>query len=280
MSTNSANWCASGDLDFALLKPIDTQFLDFAGEIRLVGSCEFPVCGRIVGAWAWCTSDYRPTLAVVLLYPLYIACGVAILYSLTIVLAATTVWLGRNQSIYEFWFYITNFSRYPLEIYNGPLGTPLRMAFTFLIPVLIVVNVPARFLAMPLTGADWLLAVFAVARDRGRASPAAAGCSTVRSIATAARVVEGRIGSIGLANPGQGQRGVRQAKRRRWPSLGLERKRRFSFRLFRGPSAAATMTPSRPSSAQPDDHETCLQFQRLYQFLDRRDDRSHRGGRL
>ena len=28
----------TGDLDFALLKPIDTQFLDFAGEIRLVGA--------------------------------------------------------------------------------------------------------------------------------------------------------------------------------------------------------------------------------------------------
>lgn len=90
--------------------------------------------------------DYRPTLAAALLYPLYIACGVVILYSLTIALAATTVWLGRNQSMYEFWYYITNFSRYPLEIYNGPLGTPLRLGFTFIVPVLIVVNVPAQFI--------------------------------------------------------------------------------------------------------------------------------------
>ena len=92
-----------------------------------------------------------------LLYPFYIACGVAILYSLTIVLAATTVWLGRNQSIYDFWFYITNFSRYPRKIYAGPFGTPLRIAFTFVVPVLIVVNVPAHILAMPLTGesGDW-----------------------------------------------------------------------------------------------------------------------------
>ena len=54
-----------------------------------------------------------------MLYPFYILCGVALLYSLMIALAATTVWLGRNQTIYEFWFYITNFSRYPLEIYRG-----------------------------------------------------------------------------------------------------------------------------------------------------------------
>ena len=47
-------------------------------------------------------------------------CGVAIYYSLMIALAATSVWLGRNQTLYDFWFYITNFSRYPMEIYQRP----------------------------------------------------------------------------------------------------------------------------------------------------------------
>ena len=71
-------------------------------------------------------------------------CGVAIMYSMTILLAATTVWLGRNQSIYDFWFYITNFSRYPMEIYSSwPYGFPLQFLFTFLIPILVAVNVPA-----------------------------------------------------------------------------------------------------------------------------------------
>ena len=62
------------------------------------------------------------------LYPLYMACGVAIMYSLMISLAATSVWLGRNQTLYDFWFYITNFSRYPMEIYRGTVGTPLQFA--------------------------------------------------------------------------------------------------------------------------------------------------------
>ncbi len=57
----------------------------------------------------------------IVLYPLYVACGVAILYSLMIALAATSVWLGRNQTLYDFWFYITNFSRYPMEIYQRPV---------------------------------------------------------------------------------------------------------------------------------------------------------------
>ena len=54
--------------------------------------------------------------------------GVAIMYALMITLSATSVWLGRNQSLYDFWFYITNFSRYPMEIYRGTIGGPAPLA--------------------------------------------------------------------------------------------------------------------------------------------------------
>ena len=104
-----------------------------------------------------------PGLVQVVLYPVYVVCGVAIFYSLMIALAATSVWLGRNQTLFDFWFYITNFSRYPMEIYRGPFGTPLRRFFTFVIPVLVVVNVPARLMAKPLEAQSWPLAVFALA---------------------------------------------------------------------------------------------------------------------
>ena len=93
--------------------------------------------------------DYVPGPVEIVLYPLYVVCGVAIFYSLMIALAATSVWLGRNQTLFDFWFYITNFARYPMEIYRGRIGTPLRWFFTFIIPVLVVVNVPARFLVRP-----------------------------------------------------------------------------------------------------------------------------------
>jgi ABC-2 type transport system permease protein len=98
----------------------------------------------------------------VVLYPAYVLCGVAILYSLMTGLAATSIWLGRNQSLYDFWFYITNFSRYPMEIYSGRLGTPLAVIFTFVVPVLVVVNVPARLIAQPLAAQNWWLALFAL----------------------------------------------------------------------------------------------------------------------
>jgi ABC-2 type transport system permease protein len=154
----------TGTLDFALLKPIDTQFLISLTRVEWSSLANFGV-GLGLMAYSLFKVEYLPGPVQVLLYPVYVACGVAILYSLMISLAASAVWLGRNQTLYNFWFYITNFSRYPMEIYRGTFGTPLRWFFTFIIPVLVVVNVPARLLVRPLdpqSTEDWLLPLFAV----------------------------------------------------------------------------------------------------------------------
>lgn len=158
----------TGGLDFAMLKPIDTQFLISLRKVSwsslanlLLGVALLIIslahlANRAENPW-----QFTPLLLV--LYPFYIACGVAILYSLMICLAATSVWLGRNQTLYDFWFYITNFSRYPMEIYAKGWGLPLLFIFTFVVPVLVVVNVPARLLAQPLTPRaawEWPLAGF------------------------------------------------------------------------------------------------------------------------
>lgn len=151
----------TGQLDFALLKPIDTQFLISLAKIEWASLANTLFGLGLLGYSLW-RLDFVPTPLQWLLYPVYLACGVAILYSLMIVIASVSVWLGRNQSLYDFWFYITNFSRYPMEIYRGPVGTPLRQAFTWIVPVLVVVNVPARMLALPLRADEWPLALFAL----------------------------------------------------------------------------------------------------------------------
>lgn len=156
----------TGGLDFALLKPIDTQFLISLQRVVWSPLANLVVAGVIMGYALW-KLGYRPPLANVLLYPLYVGCGVAILYSLMMVMAAITVFLGRNQSLYDFWFYVTNFSRYPMEIYTGKIGTPLQYFFTYLVPVLIVVNVPARLLAKPFDRGQWPLAGVAIVATLG-----------------------------------------------------------------------------------------------------------------
>ncbi len=160
----------TGGLDFALLKPIDTQFLisfrridwsalsNFFAGLVIAAVSLVMIANREVGAMV-------PTPLSVMLYLVFIVFGVIIMYSLMICLSATSIWLGRNQSLYNFWFYITNFSRYPMEIYNRGWGQPLFGFFTFVVPILVVVNVPARLLAKPLQPRapwEWWLVLWAV----------------------------------------------------------------------------------------------------------------------
>lgn len=157
----------TGRLDFALLKPIDTQFLISLQRIEwsAVPNLLSGLLLLFVSVWHLSTGEGEHVVLspwMVVMYPLYIFCGVALLYSLMISLAATSIWLGRNQSLYDFWFYITNFSRYPMEIYTGTYGTPLRIAFTYILPVMVVINVPARILAQPLRGDDPLTLQLAI----------------------------------------------------------------------------------------------------------------------
>jgi ABC-2 type transport system permease protein len=152
----------TGGLDFALLKPIDTQFLV---SLQRIGWSALGNLGLGIVLLLYSIAHFesgRVTLAGIVLYPVYVILGVLILYAVMITLAATSIWLGRNQTLYDFWFYITNFSRYPMHIYDGPWGTPLRMLFTFVIPILVVINVPAGLVAKPLSSEYWFLAGFAL----------------------------------------------------------------------------------------------------------------------
>jgi ABC-2 type transport system permease protein len=136
----------TGNLDFALLKPIDTQFLVSFQKVNLsMISQLFLGLGLL-----WYSLARLPitvTLGNVLMYFLLIAVGVSFFYSLMITLASTSVWLGRNQGLYDFWFYVTIFARYPQNVYRQSLsGEIIWFAFSFVIPILLVVTVPARVL--------------------------------------------------------------------------------------------------------------------------------------
>jgi ABC-2 type transport system permease protein len=185
----------TGGLDFALLKPIDTQFLISFHKVDWSALSNFAAGGviAIVSLYSLATREVDamiPSAVSVILYVVFVACGVAIMYSLMICLSATSIWLGRNQTLYNFWFYITNFSRYPMEIYNRGWGRPLYGLFTFVIPVLLVVNVPARLLAKPIdprTGEEWMLVGWA-------------GIATVLSVLASRWVFKKALGSYRSAS--------------------------------------------------------------------------------
>ena len=147
---NFSELIRTGNLDFALLKPIDTQFLISFEKMDLAMLNQVLLAsGLLAYALLQPETAYTFSLPGLLVYLFYVGMGVTILYSLMIALASTSIWFGRNQGLYDFWFYITVFARYPRSIYDGkalPGGDMIRFAFTWILPILIVVTVPARLL--------------------------------------------------------------------------------------------------------------------------------------
>lgn len=141
---NFSELIRTGNLDFALLKPIDTQFLISFERLEL-GALSNLVLSLGLMVYAVTHLPEPPDILQVLMALAMIGVGVAFYYSLMIMLASTSIWLGRNQGLYDFWFYITVFARYPRNIYGGSLaGDLLRLTFSYAIPILLVVAVPAE----------------------------------------------------------------------------------------------------------------------------------------
>jgi ABC-2 type transport system permease protein len=158
---NFSELIRTGNLDFALLKPIDTQFLISFEKMDLAMLNQIILAGGLLGYSLFQIGEPIP-LARALLYMAYLGIGVGFLYSMMIALASTSVWFGRNQGLYDFWFYITVFVRYPRSIYSGsPTGEVVRGLFSYVIPILLVVTVPARILVKSMD--DWSLATIGAA---------------------------------------------------------------------------------------------------------------------
>ena len=173
---NFSELIRTGNLDFALLKPIDTQFLISFEKVNLAMLNQIILALALLGYSLYSMHDQGRLSGVaagdVAMYVVLLCVGVAFFYSLMIALASSSIWFGRNQGLYDFWFYITVFARYPRSIYgSGPAGrTPsnvaewtggdvLQFSFTYIIPILLVVTVPARVLVSKALDPSWITAV-------------------------------------------------------------------------------------------------------------------------
>ncbi len=143
---NFSEMIRTGNLDFILLKPVDTQFLVSFERINLAMLNQLLLAGSLLGYSLWQIGRIPGPVAIGM-YVVLLLAGVAVLYSLMLALASTSIWFGRNQGLYDFWFYVTAFARYPRSIYSGSAaGEVLLFAFSYVLPILLVVTVPARIL--------------------------------------------------------------------------------------------------------------------------------------
>jgi ABC-2 type transport system permease protein len=149
---NCAAFCESirtGKLDLVLTRPVDAQFLVSLQRINPAMATQTLLAVALLllslNRLSWPISA-----ATAGLYVFYVAVATGFFYSLMITTACTSIWFGRNQGLYDFWFYITIFAQYPRSIYDGSdasrfeAGEALQFAFSWIIPILLVVTIPAQ----------------------------------------------------------------------------------------------------------------------------------------
>jgi ABC-2 type transport system permease protein len=139
-----ADLIRSGDLDFYLLRPIDEQFLvtcrniDWATVPNIFLGSGLMILSLVFLNWEF-------NIGRVAAFSLMFVCGIALSYSFLVLLMSTSVWLVRNQSLYELWWLFTSLMRYPREIWDTlAWARPVGMFFTFFVPAMLVVSVPSE----------------------------------------------------------------------------------------------------------------------------------------
>ncbi len=135
----------TGDLDYYLLKPIDEQFLLSFRKFDWSTAPNIVLGGAVMGIALW-RLDWVFDPARVAAFVIVLACGTALAYSFMFMLASASVYFIRNQSLFELWWLVTSLMRYPREVFTRGWAWSLGWFFTFVIPMLLVVNVPARIM--------------------------------------------------------------------------------------------------------------------------------------
>lgn len=151
----------TGNLDFYLLQPIDEQFLvslrkiDWSTAPKLLLGVTIMAVAMALMGWSFNPLDLPSALAGVrwtfepgrvIGFAALFACGVALAYSFLLLLTSTSVWLVRNENLMELWWLFTTLMRYPRGIYERDWWYILYYGCWYVVPVLLVVNVPADLL--------------------------------------------------------------------------------------------------------------------------------------
>jgi len=140
--TNLSELVRSGKLDFLLLLPVNTRFIISLRQVDLGGFVNATLALCVMG-FALTKLPTPPTWLQVLGFFLLCLAGILIHYSLMFLLASISFWTVRAQGIVWGYYNLFNIARMPDEAFQGWF----RVVFTFVLPMLLVSNVPVRVLA-------------------------------------------------------------------------------------------------------------------------------------
>lgn len=142
----------TGKLDFMLLLPVDSQFAVSTRQFGLDN-----IVNALVGVAFVVVSLVKlqvvPGPGAVAAYLAAIGLGVGIHYSIMFFLATISIWIVRAQGLVYGYFNFQNLARYPDVIFRGWF----RFVFSWIVPVIIVANIPSRVLMRSGEAAGWLM---------------------------------------------------------------------------------------------------------------------------
>ncbi|MEO5721281.1 MAG: ABC-2 family transporter protein [Chthoniobacterales bacterium] len=142
----------TGKLDSLLLLPVDSQFAVSTKQFGL-DSIFNALLGGAVVIVSLVQLQVVPGAISILLYLVALGFGVAVHYSIMLALAAVSFWIIRAQGLVYGYFNFLQIARYPDVIFPRLF----RFIFGWIIPVIIVANIPARLLIKPLSDPLWLM---------------------------------------------------------------------------------------------------------------------------
>src|SRR5881409_1482117 len=142
----------TGKLDSLLVLPVDSQFAVSTKQFGLDSVINAIVGAAVVGV-SLLKLAIIPSPTAILLYLTALCFGIAVHYSIMLSLAAVSFWIVRAQGLVYGYFNFLNIARYPDVIFPWLF----RLIFGWVIPVIIVANIPARLLIKSLGQPGWLM---------------------------------------------------------------------------------------------------------------------------
>jgi ABC-2 type transport system permease protein len=140
--THLSELVRTGKLDFMLLLPVNTRFVVSVRQLDL-GAFVNATTALAVMAYAARQLQLVPSPAQVLGFALLCVAGISIHYSLMFLLATISFWTVQAQGIVWVYYNLFNIARLPDAAFRGLF----KAVFTFVVPMLLVSNVPVKLLA-------------------------------------------------------------------------------------------------------------------------------------
>ncbi|MES2571416.1 MAG: ABC-2 family transporter protein, partial [Verrucomicrobiota bacterium] len=135
----------TGRLDLMLVLPVDAQFAVSTRQFGLDNLVNALV-GVAIVAFSLTRLSLLPQPHQIAFFIVALGFGVTIHYAIMFTLATLSFWIVRAQGLIYGYFNFFNIGRYPDVIFHGVF----KIIFSYVIPVILVANVPTRLLTRAL----------------------------------------------------------------------------------------------------------------------------------